>query len=76
MSVMNIDYINQTVGAALNRREADLRSTLEGMGENPSTKDMLLMQQSVQMWTLLVNLQSTIVKEMSEAMKGVIQRAG
>lgn len=67
--------VYETIGATTSAKEANLKRTLSGLGENASTSDLLLMQKEIQEWGLFTQIQSTIVKEVSEAMKGVIQKA-
>ena len=73
---LTFDYINNTVLAALNNREVQLRAAIEKSGNNPSTVQLLDLQQQVQQWTMMAQIQSTLTKEISDAMKGVIQKAG
>lgn len=72
---ITFDSINSSIAQITSRREATLKTTLEGMGESPNTTDMLMMQQQIQQWSIYTQIQSTIVKEISDAMKGVIQKA-
>ena len=73
---LTFDYINNTVLSALNNREVQLRSAIEKSGNNPSTVQLLDLQQQVQQWTMMAQIQGTLTKEISDAMKGVIQKAG
>lgn len=75
-SGLTFEYLGNTVANAVKKKEDDVLSTISKMGENPSTGDLLMMQQRVQQWTMMVQIQSTLVKEVSDAMKGVIQKAG
>ena len=72
---ITFNSINNSISQVTSRREADLQSTISGLGDSPSTGDLLSLQQQVQQWTMFTQIQSTIVKEVSEAMKGVIQKA-
>ena len=67
--------INNSISTVTSRREADLQNTISSLGDSPSTGELLTLQQQVQQWTMFTQIQSTIVKEVSEAMKGVIQKA-
>lgn len=67
--------INSTIAEATRTRETKLRETISTLGDSASTGDMLKMQQEVQQWSMFTQIQSTIVKELSDAMKGVIQKA-
>ena len=75
-SNITIDYIGNTVGNSMKRKETNLKQEIESLGDNPSTQDLLMVQQDVAEWTLLTQIQSTLVKEVADAMKGVIQKAG
>lgn len=72
---ITFNSINNSISQVTSRREADLQNTINNLGESPSTGDLLSLQQQVQQWTMFTQIQSTIVKEVSEAMKGVIQKA-
>lgn len=73
---LTFDYINNTVLTALNNREVKLRESILTAGNNPSTVALLDLQQQVQQWTMMAQIQGTLAKEISDAMKGVIQKAG
>jgi type III secretion protein F len=73
---LTFDYINSTVLSALNNREVQLRAAIQSTGNNPSTVQLLDLQQQVQQWTMMAQIQGTLAKEISDAMKGVIQKAG
>lgn len=73
---MNFSNINNAVLNAVRSKETALKSTIEGMSNGePTTLDLLMMQQEVQQWTMMTQIQSTLVKEVADAMKGVIQKA-
>jgi type III secretion protein F len=72
---ITFDSINASITQVTSRRELDLKKTISGLGDAPSTGELLALQQQVQQWTMFTQIQSTIVKEVSEAMKGVIQKA-
>ena len=75
-SVLNMDFLNDTVMKSIGQQEQDLKTTIEKTGIIPSTGDLLMLQQGVQKWSMTVQIQSTMTKELSDAMKGVIQKAG
>ena len=75
-SVLNMDFLNDTVMKSIERQEQDLKTTIQKSGDNPTTADLLMLQQGVQKWSMTVQIQSTMVKELSDAMKGVIQKSG
>jgi type III secretion protein F len=57
-------------------KEGDLLTQIKALGDSPSTMDMLLLQERMQQWSMLIDLQATIVKTMSDTMKGIIQKSG
>ncbi|GAB2735002.1 hypothetical protein GCM10027019_13060 [Melaminivora jejuensis] len=72
---INFDTISSTLGVVGTRRESELRDMIAGLKENASTLDLLKLQQQMQQWTMFTQIQSTVVKEVADAMKGVIQKA-
>jgi type III secretion protein F len=70
-----MDFLNDTVMKSLQTQEDDLKTAIQKTGSNPSTADLLALQQGVSQWSMTVQIQSTMVKELSDAMKGVIQKA-
>lgn len=75
-SSLTFDYINNTVANAVRNKESQLLNQIGRLGDAPTTGDLLALQQQVQQWTMMTQIQSTLVKEVSDAMKGVIQKAG
>lgn len=75
-SGITFDYINSSVASVVQSRESDLKIQISKLGVNPTTTDLLNLQQQIQQWTMMTQIQSTLVKEISDAMKGVIQKAG
>ncbi len=69
-------FVSELGFNALSTREAALRDTLTTAPTNPTTVDMLTMQQQVQQWSMLVQIVSTIYKEVSDSLKGVVQKSG
>jgi type III secretion protein F len=49
------------------------------MGSNAdgsvSQAQMLQMQQQIQQWTMMIDIQSTITKQIADSLKGVIQKS-
>ena len=75
-SGLTFDYINNSVATAVRSKESQLMNQIARLGDAPTTGDLLALQQQVQQWTMMTQIQSTLVKEVSDAMKGVIQKAG
>jgi type III secretion protein F len=43
--------------------------------DSPSTVDMLDLQQQVQQWSMMIQVVSTLYKEVTDALKGVVQKS-
>ena len=77
MSGVNFDFINSSVSSVVNSAEATLRTTVASLDPtNTSPTQLLMLQQDVSKWTMMTQIQSTLVKELSDTMKGIIQKAG
>lgn len=78
MSGMSLSAIGTLLNTASNTMESNLQTNLTALAAktDPSTADMLVMQQALQQWTLMVQTQSTVVKELGDALKGIVQKAG
>jgi len=75
---ISFNYLNDTVMQAYMAREQDLRTsvmTLRSKGADVSNVDLLDLQTKVQQWSLMSTLQSTLTKELGDAMKGIVQKA-
>lgn len=75
---MNLNYLNDTVYKGIQAHENKLRDTLSRIGNadgSVSQADMLKMQQEVQQWTMMVDVHSTIAKQISDLLKGIVQKA-
>lgn len=74
MAGFSFDNVTATMQPFIDKTETNLRTVLDKGGD--TTQDMLAMQQAVTKWTLTVQMQTTIVKEVGDAMKGIIQKSG
>ncbi len=74
---LNFDYIGTTVANAVQSAETSLRARVTAMDPTTvSPTELLLLQQEVSKWTLMTDIQGTLVKSISDAMKGIIQKSG
>ena len=71
------DFISQVGLQALTTRESTLRTAIQTVQskDSPSTVDMLDLQQQVQQWTTMIQVVSTLYKEVTDALKGVVQKS-
>jgi type III secretion protein F len=72
---LTFDTINRTINVAVQSRELELQRTIQGL-QNPTTQDLLVLQQQLQQWTLMTNTQSAIVKELGDLLKSIVQKTG
>ncbi|MFO1058398.1 MAG: EscF/YscF/HrpA family type III secretion system needle major subunit [Dongiaceae bacterium] len=77
MSVGGVNFNNlaSTIGSKTDKVGQEL-ANLQASGDTTSTSDMLKMQQKMQEWSMLTQLQSTIIKELGDALKGIVQKSG
>lgn len=73
-SGLTFDYINSSVATVIQRREEELKTQISNLGDSPTTADLLAMQQQVTAWTMTTQIQSTLVKEVGDALKSIIQK--
>jgi type III secretion protein F len=69
----NFDAINGSVGNHVGNLDNQIRDFADTMDPN-NTGDMIKMQSMMQKWSIVVNLQSTMAKTLSDAVKGVVQK--
>ena len=71
----NYDQIANTMGQSTSTSEANLQSFSQTMDQT-SAADMLKLQNMTQQWSMAVNLQSTTIKMVGDALKGIVQKTG
>jgi type III secretion protein F len=67
--------INDAILTNIDDGEGNLKAQIQKLGPNPSTMDTLVLQQGIQQWSMLCELQSTVVKTISETMKSIVRNA-
>jgi hypothetical protein len=63
------------VNAALNS-EATFKTFLSSLGDNPSTKDMLYVQELSQQYAMMMQMASAVIKQIGDVAKEVAQKMG
>ncbi|MEJ0035272.1 MAG: EscF/YscF/HrpA family type III secretion system needle major subunit [Gammaproteobacteria bacterium] len=75
-----IDFgtINSTLNQMIQSSEGSLNSLLTTVSQKPtpSTTDMLSLQQALQNWTVMIQTSSTTTKDLYDALKEIVQKAG
>ena len=76
---INFNNLNSTIYSRLSTQETELRNTLNTISVdsdgNVSQADLLKMQQQLQQWSIMIDLQSTMTKQIGDSLKAVIQKA-
>mgnify|MGYP006185614185 CR=1 FL=1 len=74
---LSLDYITNVGLNSVDAFENQIKAKFDQTrGTDVSTTTMLELQSMTQKWSLLTQIQSTLIKEVSDAMKGVVQKAG
>jgi type III secretion protein F len=60
----------------LRNSENQMTALLNGLGPSATAQDLLQAQTKMQQWTLQSQLQSAMIKEIGDALKGIVQKAG
>ncbi len=73
---LSLDYIANVGIGSVDAYEAQIKAKFDQTrGTDVSTTTMLELQSMTQKWSLMTQIQSTLIKEVSDAMKGVVQKA-
>jgi len=72
---LNFDTISDTLSTALQSSESAIGTLITTAGASGSTTDLLNLQVAIQKWTLVSTVQSTVVKDLGDSLKGIIQKA-
>jgi type III secretion protein F len=69
--------INSTVTKAAETQESNLQSQLTAVSQksDPTAEDLLGVQTSLQQWTVMIQVATTVNKELGDALKGIVQKA-
>lgn len=74
---ISFQTINQTLNKLLVSSENSLNTLLTSISQqqNPSTTDMLSLQQALEAWTTVIQTSSTTTKDFYDALKETVQKA-
>jgi type III secretion protein F len=75
---LNTGTLVATTGSQVSQAEATLNAQLQSLSgkKDISQTEMLQMQMNMQKWTMTMQMQSTLVKEFGDALKGIVQKMG
>jgi type III secretion protein F len=69
---LTLDEIEKKMANNIRRSETSLKNTMNTTNSTPES--LLLMQKSLSEYTMSIQLQSTLVKELSDALKSILQK--
>jgi type III secretion protein F len=70
----SLEQINSIGATVVSTQEQNLRVALAN-ATDLSSGEMLKLQTQIQQWTIFVNLQSTLTKDVADALRAVIQKS-
>lgn len=76
-SGISFETINSTLNSLVASSETSLSSLLTSISQktDPSTTDMLSLQQALESWTTVIQASSTATKDFYDALKETVQKA-
>lgn len=74
ISGVNYSWIANTVGVTSTKLEASVKAAISGLGDNPDQGAMLGTQFELQRWTLMSQLQSSLVKLLGDTLKEITNK--
>lgn len=72
---LTFDNIVSSFSTAYDNSTAAVNSAIANMQNSQDPTALLQMQMAMQKWSMLVELQGTLSKTLSDTMKGIIQKA-
>lgn len=77
-SNFTLDSVTTQLGNALQPEEMNLNAELQQLqsNPNPSQQDLVIFQATMQIWTNLIQMESSIVKVYGDTMKQVVTNMG
>ncbi|MDB5839535.1 MAG: Type secretion needle MxiH, YscF, SsaG, EprI, PscF, EscF [Herminiimonas sp.] len=73
---MTLDELNVSVESGMTEAEVDLRATIDGVktGTSISVPDMINLQFKMSQYTITASIFSSLMKELTDTMKSVVQK--
>lgn len=72
---LTFDSIVSSFSTAYDNSTTSLNTAIANMQTNQDPTALLQMQMAMQKWSMLIELQGTLSKTLSDTMKGIIQKA-
>jgi len=72
---MDLTAISQSLGQSTSTATANLKDAMTKAASG-KPEDLVNMQMAMQKWTMMNQLQSTVIQQLGECCKGIIQKMG
>lgn len=73
---VTITTVGDVSFAVISTADSELKTLIDSVGTDPSPLDMLQIQQKLAVFTVLVDIQATLTKTLSDTTKSVVQKSG
>ncbi|HLO78027.1 MAG TPA: EscF/YscF/HrpA family type III secretion system needle major subunit [Magnetospirillum sp.] len=71
---ITFSQLSNTLGTTVTAKQQELETFIGSM-DPTDTSSLIKLQQMQQEWTMLIQLQSTLIKDIGDALKGIVQKA-
>lgn len=72
---ITFNQLSNTLGTTVTAKQQELETFIGSM-DPTDTSSLIKLQQMQQEWTMLIQLQSTLIKDIGDALKGIVQKSG
>lgn len=73
-STINTTFVVDTLGAVIGAQETALYSQINTLPATPTQTELILLQKSVDDYSLTVSLSTSILSALSDVLKGIVQK--
>lgn len=71
---INSDFVVTTIGTVINTQETALYAQINALPASPTQTELILLQKSVDDYSLTVSLCTSILSAMNDVLKGIVQK--
>lgn len=73
---VSFQTIEDNILPSVQTADTNLKTLIAGLGDNPTPQDLLLMQATLTIFTVMIEIHTTMTKVLGDAMKGIVQKSG
>jgi len=73
-SSLNFSTLVTPFANSVSATETNLNNLINTYGNDPSTTDLLNLQTVVTQYSLMISTESTLIKDLGDSLKGIVQR--